>query len=75
MNIAQWNALCLASDEAGYYQLTMAAEDNASHTIHVEKEAPEAEFAELCLASLEGLLCDCDDVAAKSFFKSHGVRW
>lgn len=75
MNTAEWNKLCTAAEAAGFYQLTMSAEDNAQYTVYVEKAAPESEFAAQCLGSLEGLLCDCEDEAALAFFKSHGVRW
>lgn len=75
MKIAEWNSLCAAAEAAGFYQFTMSAEENAQFTIYVEKAAPESEFADMCLGSLEALLCDSDDTAAAAFFKSQGVRW
>ena len=75
MNTTEWNKLDAAANAAGFYQLTMAAEDNAAHTVHVEKAASVEDFADLCLGSLEGLLADSDDEAAKAFFKAQGVRF
>lgn len=72
--MAEWNKLDRAANAAGYYQLTAGAEDNASYTIHIEHAAPIDDLAELCFASLEGLLCDCGDKAAIAFFASHGIK-
>lgn len=75
MNRTEWNALCTAADAADFYQFTMGAEENAQQTIYVDKSAPEAEYVELCIGSLEGLLADSDDTAAHAFFRANGVRF
>jgi hypothetical protein len=74
-NITAWYELDRAAQSEGFYQFTMAAEENANETIHIEKAATEDQLAELCFSSLEGLLCDSDDEAARVWFKTRGVRW
>lgn len=73
--ITDWHKLDAAAQEAGFYQFTMGAEENASDTVYVEKAAPVEEFAELCFGSLEMLLADSGDAAAHAFFRAHGIRF
>ena len=75
MTRTEWNTLYTAADAAGFYQFTLGAEENAQQTIYVDKSASEAEYIELCIGSLEGLLADSDDTAAHAFFRAHGVRF
>jgi hypothetical protein len=74
-NITAWYELDRAAQAEGFYQFTMAAEENANETIYVEKAATEDQLAELCFGSLECLLCDSADAAAHAWFKARGVRW
>ena len=74
-NITTWYELDRAAQAEGFYQFTMAAEENANETIFVEKAAKEDQLAELCFSSLESLLCDSDDKAAHAWFKARGMRW
>jgi hypothetical protein len=74
-NITAWYELDRAAQAEGFYQFTMAAEENANETIYVEKAATEDQLAELCFGSLEYLLCYSDDAVAHAWFKARGVRW
>ena len=74
-NITAWYELDCAAQVEGFYQFTMAAEENANETIFVEKAATEDQLAELCFSSLEGLLCYSKDEAAHAWFRARGVRW
>jgi hypothetical protein len=74
-NITAWYELDRAAQAEGFYQFTMAAEENANEAIYVEKAATEDQLAELCFGSLESLLCYSADAAAHAWFKARGVRW
>lgn len=64
---------------AGMFQYTMAAAQNADFTIHAEKEAPESEYENIAMASLECILCfpfiEETDEVARAYFTALGVRF
>lgn len=70
-----WNEIYSAAVEAGFYQIVMAAHENACETIYAEKAADASEFDRVALSSLEGLLSYSNDTAEQGFFAALGVRW
>lgn len=77
--MANWSEIEKAADDAGinagFFQFTMSAYENAATTVYEEKSAPEGDLEALCLSSLGSLLAYSDNKAACDFFSALGVRW
>jgi hypothetical protein len=52
-----------------------SAELNAHDTIYVEKAATEDQFDAIALATLEGILCFCEDFEVCQWFAENDVKW
>lgn len=53
----------------------MAAEDNAMHTIDVEKAAPASDFIRLALGSISSTDAFTKSARCRAWFKRHGYTW
>lgn len=52
-----------------------SADENANETVYVEKAASASDLESLKLASLEGILCYCDDPETRDWFAAQGFKW
>ena len=52
-----------------------SADLNAHDTIYVEKAATEDQFDAIALATLEGILCFCEDFEVCQWFAENDVKW